>query len=266
MHPEWQQIAGAFKANGQKTWLLTSGLSLAKNAQRAAQLFDAITVSLDGTDAPTYQAIRGLDAFEAVCRGIRTAADAGLQPGIRVTLQQANFRQLPQFVDLAGKLGAREVSFLPVDVANLHAFARNAELGGAVLLRREDLPAFEALLENLESAYANEFRSGFIGQSPQKLRRILQYFAALSGTGELPEVRCNAPEFSAVVDARGGVSPCFFIPGDRAARGADGLGQALNSQTMAALRRSIRAGTRGECARCVCSLWRNPNTFLDSNA
>src|SRR5882724_3857997 len=239
MHPQWPQIASAVKANGQKTWLLTSGLSLAKNAQRAAQLFDAITVSLDGADASTYQAIRGLDAFDTVCRGIRAADDAGLPSGIRVTLQRANIRQLRQFVELAVTLGAREISFLAIDVANLHAFARTARLGDAVLLRPEDLPALESLIESLERDFADEFRRGFIAQSPQKLRRILQYFAALCGTRELPKVRCNAPEFSAVVDARGGVSPCFFIPGDRAARSADGLGRALNSESMISLRRSI---------------------------
>ena len=51
--------------------------SLAKHARRAAELFDTITVSLDGTNAETYAAIRGLDAFDKVCEGIRAAAQAG---------------------------------------------------------------------------------------------------------------------------------------------------------------------------------------------
>ena len=75
--------------------LLTSGLSLAKHASRASQLFDAITVSLDGTIQPTYAAIRGLDAFDKVCEGIRAAVAAGSKVGLRVTLQRANYRELP---------------------------------------------------------------------------------------------------------------------------------------------------------------------------
>jgi MoaA/NifB/PqqE/SkfB family radical SAM enzyme len=90
-------------------WLLTSGLSLAKHAQQAAQLFQSITVSVDGTDAATYQAIRGLDAFDSVCAGIRAGARA-VRIGIRVTLQRANYRQLPGFVELARRLNARQVS------------------------------------------------------------------------------------------------------------------------------------------------------------
>ncbi len=98
LNPEWGPIAERLRANGQKVWLLTSGLSLAKHAGRAAESFDAITVSLDGTDSQTYAAIRGLDAFDKVCEGIRAAAGNGVPPGIRVTLQRANFRQLPAFL------------------------------------------------------------------------------------------------------------------------------------------------------------------------
>ena len=74
LNPEWECIAHLLRNSGVKVWLLSSGLSLAKYAERAAKVFDAITVSLDGTDRQTYQAIRGLDALEKVCEGIRAAA------------------------------------------------------------------------------------------------------------------------------------------------------------------------------------------------
>ena len=73
LNPDWERIAHALRDRGLKVWLLTSGLSLGKYARRAANVFDAITVSLDGTDRQTYQAIRGLDAFDKVCEGIRAA-------------------------------------------------------------------------------------------------------------------------------------------------------------------------------------------------
>jgi MoaA/NifB/PqqE/SkfB family radical SAM enzyme len=65
----------------------------------------------------------------------------------------------------------------------------------------------------MEQRHAEEFRTGFIAESPQKLRRILQYFSAIHGRAPYPAVRCNAPEFSAVIDAQGRVQPCFFISG-----------------------------------------------------
>ncbi len=131
-------------------------------------------------------------------------------------------------------------------------------------LRPDDLPLFEAELKVLERDHAADFRSGFIAESPQKLRRILQYFAAVRGQAAYPPVRCNAPEFSAVIAATGRVQPCFFISGPSDARisGAgvvseNELANVLNGDGMAALRASIRHGGRNECRTCVCSMWRD---------
>ena len=44
------------------------------------------------------------------------------------------------------------------------------------------------------------FRRRFIAESPRRLRALHAYFVAVAGAGEFPAVRCNAPEFSAVVD------------------------------------------------------------------
>ncbi len=127
LNPEWREIAELLKSHGLTLWLLTSGLSLAKHARAAASLFDSITVSLDGTCADTYAAIRGLDAFDKVCEGIGAVAAAGRPAGLRVTLQRSNYRELLRFVTLARELGAASVSFLAVDVSNGHAFARRDE-------------------------------------------------------------------------------------------------------------------------------------------
>jgi MoaA/NifB/PqqE/SkfB family radical SAM enzyme len=261
LNPEWPAIALTLREAGLKAWLLTSGLSLAKNAGRAAALFDAITVSMDGTDPETYQAIRGLDAWDVVCEGVRAAAANGIAPALRVTVQRANFRQLPDFVLLAKALGARQISFLAVDVANPHAFGRLDDFTQDLALTREDLQAFEQVLDLLERTHARDFRSGFIAESPQKLRRLLQYFTALHGLGAYPQVRCNAPEFSAVVGASGALQPCFFISGNVGQQPANAftdLSAALNGDSMVALRDTIRAGARAECKTCVCSMWRDP--------
>jgi Fe-coproporphyrin III synthase len=261
LNPDWQPIAAALRGAGLKSWLLTSGLSLGKHAARVAQSFDSVTVSLDGTTAATYQAIRGLDAFDVVCAGVRAVVAQGTAVSLRVTLQRANYLELPAFVALARELGVRQVSFLAVDVANPHAFAR-AEIDSRLALVASDLPPFAALIDALERDDAEGFRTGFIAESPSKLRRIHQYFAALNGTEEFPAVRCNAPEFSAVVGADARVAPCFFIPGPGlTTRG--GLAAAVADASMLELRASIRAGARAECARCVCSMWRDPRQQHD---
>jgi len=257
LNPQWREIAVLLRSSGLQLWLLTSGLSLAKHAQQAAQLFQSITVSVDGTDAATYQAIRGLDAFNKVCAGIRAAAARAVPVSIRVTLQRANYRQLPGFVELARRLDARQVSFLAVDVANPHAFGRTDDFSRDLALQPADVQELEQILNAMERDYADEFRSGFIAEHPRKLRRIQQYFAAVCGSGPYPPVRCNVSEFSAVIGARGEVSPCFFIPGPAGRH--DDLGGALNAEAMMTLRDSIARGARPECARCVCSMWRAPD-------
>lgn len=265
LNPEWADIAQLLRENGLQPWLLTSGLSLAKHARRVAELFHAVTVSLDGTNRETYAAIRGLDAFDKVCEGIRAAAATDVPVSLRVTLQQANYRQLPRFVELARELGARQISFLAVDVANPHAFGRVDEFDKNLALRAQDLPELERILSELERDYANDFQAGFIAESPPKLRRIHQYFSAVCGAGPYPPVRCNAPQFSAVINARRQVSPCFFIPGPPDALWQDDLGSILNGDSMIALRESIRTGQRSECATCVCALWREPDSRTASD-
>ncbi len=279
LNREWRAIAGLLRARGLRLWLLTSGLSLAKHAATVARLFDRVTVSLDGACAETYAAIRGVDAFDNVLAGIRAVAAAGTTVTVRATLQRANFRELPALVDAAHAASAHQISFLAVDVANPHAFARRDGACPEVSLRPEDLPAFDRTLRALARSHASDFESGFIAESPRKLARILEYFAGVCGHGPFPQVRCNAPEFSAVIDARGRVQPCFFIPGPSSvaeqpatagpsfgaggARDADGtdLVRTLNAPAMRALRFDIRAGRRPECATCVCSMWREPDEF-----
>ena len=261
LNPEWPAIAELLKSRGLSLWLLTSGLSLAKHAARAAELFDSITVSLDGTRASTYLSIRGVDAFDKVCEGIRAIAAAGVPTSVRVTLQRGNYGELVEFVALARELGATQVSFLAVDVSNPHAFARRDDAAPELALRAADLPALDALLGALENDHAADFATRFIAESPAKLRRIRAYFAALLGLEPFPAVRCNAPEFSAVVGTDGRVAPCFFIPAAPLAPLAPDLAASLASSPSRTLRAAIRAGERRECAKCVCSMWRDPEAF-----
>jgi MoaA/NifB/PqqE/SkfB family radical SAM enzyme len=265
LNPAWADMARRLRENGQSVWLLTSGLALAKHARRVSQLCDSVTVSLDGTQRATYAAIRGLDAFEKVCEGIRAAADAGIPASVRVTVQRQNYRELSAFVDVARQAGARQISFLAVDVGNPHAFGRTDDSMPDVALGAAELVDLEQRLDELERAHAEDFRSGFIAESPEKLRRLLQYFSAVSGAGAYPPVRCNAPEFSAVVGVTGRVQPCFFIQGPPDETGHSELESVLNSAAMVDLRADIRQQRRPECIRCVCSMWRPPATFADEH-
>ncbi len=264
LHPHWDEVAGALRAAGLRLWLLTAGLSLARQAEQVSQLCERVTVSLDGASRATYRAIRGVDGFEAVCNGIRAVVARGRPVTVRCTVQRGNYRELPQVVRLAHELGAEQVSFLAVDVSTHVAFARAEDYERGMALSATDLPVLAEVLTALERDFSAEFATGFIAERPAKLRRLHQYFAALLGQGDLPPVRCNAPRFSAVIGADGHLQPCYFIGGAAALDGQP-LGEALNAPALLAVRRDIRAGRRAECAKCVCSMYRSPKALVSGS-
>ena len=112
----------------------------------------------------------------------------------------------------------------------------------------DDVAEFEVLIGTLESNHAADFRTRFIAESPAKLRRLRDYFAALLGLGAFPPVRCNAPEFSPSSAPTGELAPCFHS-GTCPAPRAPELIASLASDPARALRAAIRAGERHECAK-----------------
>ncbi len=258
LHPQWAEIARLLRSQGLRLWLLSSGLALAKHAAEVGALFESVTVSLDSSCRASYAAIRGVDAFEVVCTGIRAAIQCGVPVGLRVTVQRSNFHELPQLVQLARDLGVASISFLAADTSNTQSFGRQQDETPAdgVALRDTDLTGLAAALDALERDHAEDFRSGLIQESPAKLRRIHDHYRAVCGLGDFPPVRCNAPEFSAVVEADGSLRPCFFIAGAGAHVGL-GLEEGLNTPGQQRLRTAIRAGRHAECTRCVCAKWRD---------
>ena len=66
-----------------------------------------ISVSIDGADAATHDAFRGVaGAFEAALRGLRGAREAGLEFQVNTTVSRHTADQLPAILDLAANLGA----------------------------------------------------------------------------------------------------------------------------------------------------------------
>lgn len=254
-NPSWVEIASALRQAGFKLWLLTSGISLLKQVDEAAALFDTITVSLDAADRATYRAIRGVDSFQHVCAGVRAAVARGAAVCLRCTVQKGNFLQLPGIVSLANSLGVKQLSFFAVDAHTHDAFGRADGFDRNLGLQPEDLQQLAGVLDTMERDFPLEFQTKFIAETPQKLRRLYQYFAAANGAGAYPAVKCNAPEFSAVIEANGNIRPCYFISGPAEANAKNGLEQSLNSPDFVALRQDIRERRRPECEKCVCSKW-----------
>jgi Fe-coproporphyrin III synthase len=288
-HPEWATIARRFRSEGAHVMLLTNGLLLRKQAEDVINSVDEVIVSLDGGNAATYDAIRGVDAFDLIMDGIRAVRAGGIPVTTRTTVQRANFREIPQIIDAGLAAGVNALSFLAVDVSNEFAFGNRfenhehaiepsgsqfiADVGIPMAnetmmsnaLSADDVDELARIIDDIEVRYANDFAEGRIAESPDKLRRILvQYFRGVSGQGEFSPPRCNAPHFSTVIEVDGTLRPCYFLPafGRLRKNGEMTLKEALNVPAAQALREAYRRGQRPECARCVCPLYKSPRALL----
>jgi Fe-coproporphyrin III synthase len=121
-HPHWAVIAARFRAEGARVILLTNGLFLRKQAADVIANVDEVVVSLDGGTAATYEAIRGVDAFDLVLEGILAVRAGGTPVTTRTVVQRANYTELPQIVVAAKRAGVTSISFLTVDTSNPYAF------------------------------------------------------------------------------------------------------------------------------------------------
>jgi radical SAM protein len=105
---------------GLRVALATNGTLVTKGVAR--QIVDAgvrrVSISLDGADAATHDAFRGLPgAFDAALQGLRNLRELGMSLQINMTIARHNAHQLPDVLDLAKSLGADALhTFLLVPV------------------------------------------------------------------------------------------------------------------------------------------------------
>ena len=112
LHPCFRQLLGLQKEYGLDAIVETNGMLV--DDELAALMrgsgVSRVSVSLDGADSETHDAIRCVKGgFKKTLMGIRSLADAGFQPELILTMQQSNKRHLSEFFALAMELGAGAV-------------------------------------------------------------------------------------------------------------------------------------------------------------
>jgi len=242
--------------------ILSTGILLRRHAENIVRYCDDVVVSLDGP-REIHDGIRRIPgAFDKLSDGIRAvrAADASGSVHIsgRSVVQLANYRQLRATVAAAHETGLDRISFLAVDVSS-DAFNRPDGWQPAQIARTalavEDLVVLMAELDALEQDNRADFESGFIAESPLKLRRRLyQYFSALLGSGDFHPIECNAPWVSTLIETDGTVRPCFFQPPLGNILDSGSLDAVLNSESAIAWRSGLDTHRNEICRKCVCSL------------
>jgi MoaA/NifB/PqqE/SkfB family radical SAM enzyme len=251
-------LARALRDLGIRLTLLTTGLLLGKNADGVASLFDEVIVSLDGPQNVHDRIRRVQRAFDSMSDGIHQVRS--LSPSLpiraRTTVQKSNFRHLQATVATAHELGLDSISFLAADLTST-AFNRDlvwpVERQSQVALTKSEIDILDNEITELIKNFSSDIESGFVAESPVKLRGIVRHYRAhLSLDTSIAPV-CNAPWTSAVVESDGAVRPCFFHPpigniNDHS------LEQVLNSTAALDFRENLHIASNPTCRSCVCSL------------
>jgi MoaA/NifB/PqqE/SkfB family radical SAM enzyme len=241
-----------------KVTLLSTGLTIKKNAAQLVKWVNDIIVSVDG-DEPTHDSIRNIPgAFNKLREGISEVR--AIKPGYKITartvVHRLNYLRWPAIIDSAKEIGLNQISFLPADVTS-HAFNRemlwDESRQHEILLAEEDLPELKIIVHQLINDYRPEFENHFIAESTEKIYRIYEYYAAYYGLNPFPYKKCNAPWVSTVIEADGTVRPCFFHKPIGNIRIAS-LDVILNSENAIEFRKHLDMDKNETCMKCVCYL------------
>lgn len=258
MHANLWNLCSELNKLGIKVTLLSTGLLLKKHAEEVVTHLHEVIVSLDGS-RDVHNLIRNVPmAFEKMQEGIEAIRErkADFRVTARCVLQHANFRDFPNIIKAAKQLRLNQISFLAADVST-SAFNREtpwtSDQVNRISLTGEESLEFERIIEESIAENTDEYASHFIAESPRKMRKLVQYYKALNGEAPFPEVKCNAPWVSAVLESDGSVQPCFFLP-TYGNINYQSFGEILNSSTAIAFRKQIRVPSNSVCQKCVCSL------------
>lgn len=262
MHPNFFRFCGIIKTRKIKITLLSTGLLLKKYASEILANVDEVIVSLDGS-RDIHDKIRNIpNAFEKLKEGVQELKK--INPEFRVTarsvIQKENYLDFPNIVDAAKDIGLDQISFLTADVTT-DAFNR-AELWeekkvSEIKLSIEEVKKLKEIIESLIISHSVDFERKFIAESPDKIRRFYNYYAAFYGLSDFPKISCNAPWVSTVIEADGTVRPCFFHKKIGNIHEND-LMEILNSDESILFRKNLDMNTDSICKKCVCYLKLSP--------
>ncbi|MBI5532110.1 MAG: radical SAM protein [Deltaproteobacteria bacterium] len=207
------------------------------------------SVSLDGADAATHDAFRGMPgSFEQALAGIRSLRKAGIEVQINVTFTKANRDSAPAMLDLVQKLDACALhTFLLVPVGC------GVDLPDDIRLEPAEVEKLLTYFDAEAGARNLEIRATCAPQA----QRIRQQRARDRERRGLPPQRGLAPSSKGClagggivfVDAIGKVFPCGYLPMEVGDLRKQSLADILKgSQILASLRDTNLL--KGRCQGC----------------
>ncbi len=258
LHNDLAALCDFFREQNIRLTLLTTGLLLFKRAEEVGNLFDDVIVSIDGP-RQVHDAIRRVyGAFDVIAKGVAAirAQQPDMQISCRTTIQKANHRHLRATAAEAKAIGFNSISFLAADLTS-EAFNRPLIWPGdrqnEIALTVAEVAVLADEIEQLILQHADDIRSKYIAENPEKLRRIVGRFRSHLGQTAPEAPTCNAPWVSSVVEVDGSVKPCFFHRSIGSIKHST-LEEVVNGEAARAFRQSLKVSENPTCQRCVCSL------------
>jgi len=262
LNPNFFRLCAILKKEKIKITLLTTGLTIKKNAEQLVEFVDDVIVSLDG-DEQLHDAIRNIPgAFSKLKDGVQCLRflDSDYPITARTVIHRLNFRNWEAIINEAKLMSLDQISFLPADVSS-HAFNRQMAWEEPkqheILISEKELPELQEIINRIIKNNRFDFDSGFIAESPEKIRQIHDYYAAFYGLNPFPYKKCNAPWVSTVIEADGNLRPCFFHDVIGNIRDSS-LAAILNSDKAISFRKTLDMSKNETCVKCVCSLNLSP--------
>src|SRR5258706_1328914 len=180
LNPNFFRFCELLEKQSIKVSLLSTGITLKKNADQLVKWVNDIIVSLDGNET-THNRIRNIpDAFQKLKEGVHQLKS--IEPGFKITartvIHRLNFQHWPEIIEAAKEIGVDQISFLPADVSS-HAFNRevlwNDQRQHEILISQDQLEELKMIVENIIVKYATGPDRHFIAESPDKLTRRQNY-------------------------------------------------------------------------------------------
>lgn len=121
LRPDFLAVVEHAVGLGLKVNMTTNGTLIDQTKARRLRRIgvNSVSISLDGPDRESHQAVRGRDyAFKRSLKTIARLARPGphrLKVRVNFVMMRDNFRRLPEMVELAARLGATDLVPMPVD-------------------------------------------------------------------------------------------------------------------------------------------------------
>ncbi len=247
------EIAGRLSGRGLRLILCTNGMLLRRRREEVLKHFDSVVVSLDSHESSSYEAIRGVDAFDEVVSGISSITDGGMQVTIAHTLQKGNILQLAEFIGFAKGLRVDSVSVRPLDAYSAGFGSEYGQLSvrSGLLPSEDDMAGFLKALARIEADFSTDLASGFITPDIGGLLKMRDYLLAKINDS-FPKTRCDAPFSSCVIESSGDIKPCFFSEpfGNVHSMSVADIKRFMNSDRARRAREGLK-GQSGICRKCA---------------